>query len=144
MMAVIEAGLIVNGIPLIRSEYYPTETEVDPFIRTGLLTAIQTFASKAFSDEAQEMQLKKYSIVIKDLNPGTNEQLLLYSIAEKGTDISELRRRLANLEKKLDLTRVILDTPVMTSEIRQIKKIIDKELKDLCLKPADRAKNIFG
>ena len=119
MMAVIEAGLIVNGIPLIRSEYYPTETEVDPFIRTGLLTAIQTFASKAFSDEAQEMRLKKYSILIKNLDPGTNEQLLLYTIAEKRTDISELRRRLTNLEKKLDLTRVILDTPVMTSEIRR-------------------------
>ena len=143
-MAIIEAGLIVNGIPLIRSEYIPTEREVDPFIRTGLLTAIQTYASKAFSDEAEEMRLKKYSLIIKDLDPGTNEQLLLYSIAERGTDLSEVKRRLANLEKKLDLSRIVLDTPIMTNEIKHIKKQIDKELRDLCLKPADRAKNIFG
>ena len=84
---------LVKGIPLIRSVYYPSEMEVDPFIRTGLLTAIQTFVSKAFSDEAKEMRLKKYSLVIKDLDPGTNEQLLLYTIAEKGTDISEIQRR---------------------------------------------------
>ncbi|NPE09716.1 MAG: hypothetical protein GNW80_15645, partial [Asgard group archaeon] len=143
-MAVIEAGLIVNGMPIIRSVYYPDEKEVDPFIRTGLFTAIQTFASKAFDDEAEEMKLKRYSLIIKDLDPGSNEQLLLYSVAEKGTDVSEVKKRLANLEKKLDLDRVILDSPVMTSELKQIKKMIDKELKDLCLKPADRAKGVFG
>ena len=87
-MAVIEAGLIVNGMPIIRSVYYPDERELDPFIRTSLLTAIQTFAAKAFNDEAEEMKLKRYSILIKDLDPGTNEHLLLYSVAEKGTDIS--------------------------------------------------------
>jgi len=73
-MAVIEAGLIVNGMPIIRSVYYPYEKEVDPFIRTGLFTAIQTFAATAFDDEAEEMKLKRYSIIIKDLDPGSNEQ----------------------------------------------------------------------
>ena len=90
------------------------------------------------------MKLKRYSIIIKDLDPGSNEQLLLYTVAEKGTDFPEVKKRLANLEKKLDLDRVILESPVMTSELKQIKKMIDKELKDLCSKPADRAKGVFG
>ena len=143
-MAVIESGLIVNGIPLIRSEYYPAEKYVDPFIRTGLFTAIQTYAAKAFRDEAEEMRFKKYIIVIKDLNPHQNEPLLLYAVVERGTDVSEVKKRLANLERKLDVHDLIFDTPVITSEFQGMKEIIDKELRDLCMTPADRARFIFG
>ena len=143
-MAMIEAGLIVNGIPLIRSEYYPAEKYVDPYIKTGLFTAIQTMASKAFSDEAEEMRFKRYVIIIKDLNPQENEPVLLYAVVERGTDISEVKKRLDNLSKKIDVEDLILDTPIMVNQLKEIQTIINHELKDLSLKPEDRAKFIFG
>jgi hypothetical protein len=144
-MAVIESGLIVNGMPIIRSEYYPANYNVDPFLRTGLFTAIQTFASKAFSDQPEEMRLKKYILLVKDfkINDSTGQQLL-YVIVEKGTDLGEVRKRLANLRKKLDLSDIIFDAPVMTQQLKEVRDTIDRELNDLCLKPADRAKKIFG
>ncbi len=143
-MAVLEAGIIVNGLPLIRSEYYSDESTVDPTIKTSLVTALQSFASEAFNDKGEEIRLKKLTILIRDLDPGSNEPLLLYSIVEKGTDIPEVRKRLVNIEKKIDLIRMMVDTPVLTNELVKVKKIIDKEMKELVLKPADRARNIFG
>ena len=143
-MAIIESGLIINGLPLIRSEYYPKNTGVDPFIQTGLFTAIQSFASDAFMDEVEEMKFKRYAILMKDLEPLTHEQKILYIIAEKGTDLTEAKKRLEALAKDLDLENMVLDTPTMTNELREVKKIIDKQLKDLALKPADRAKSVFG
>ncbi|MHA1212717.1 MAG: hypothetical protein ACTSSH_09675 [Candidatus Heimdallarchaeota archaeon] len=143
-MAILESGIVVNGLPLIRSEYYPSEFYVDPFIKTSLVTAIQSFASEAFNDEVEEIQLKNFSIMIQDLDPGTQEPLLLYCIVEKGTDTVEVKKRLVSIEKKIDLIRIMVDTPVMTKDLKKIKKTIDEELKDLCLKPADRAKNVFG
>lgn len=143
-MVIIESGLIINGLPIIRSEYYPKEIGVDPFIQTGLFTAIQSFASDAFMDEVEEMKFKRYSILIKDLEPLTHEQKILYIIAEKGTDLSEAKKRLAALAKKLDLENTIYDTPTMTNELKAVKKEIDDYLKDLAIKPADRAKSVFG
>jgi len=143
-MAVIESGLIINGIPVVRSEYYPVEKFGDPFIRTGLFTAIQTFAAKAFQDEVKEMKFKKYVIVIRDLNAGEEMPILLYSVAERGTDISEIKKRLQNIQKKINITERILDSPVMNNETVRVKKIVDKEMQDLSLKPADRAKFVFG
>jgi len=143
-MVIIESGLIINGLPIIRSEYYPKEIGVDPFIQTGLFTAIQSFASDAFMDEVEEMKFKRYSILIKDLEPMTHEQKILYIIAEKGTDLSEAKKRLGALAKKLDLENTIYDTPTMTNELKAVKKEIDDYLKDLAIKPADRAKSVFG
>ncbi|MBN1330038.1 MAG: hypothetical protein JXA54_11250 [Candidatus Heimdallarchaeota archaeon] len=143
-MAILEAGLIVNGLPLIRSVYYSDESNVDPIIKTSLVTVIQSFASETFNDRGEEINLKKISILIRDLDPESNEPLLLYSIIEKGTDKSEVKRKLAKIKKKLDLIRMMTDTPVMTNELIKVKKIIDKELRPLVLKPSDRAKSIFG
>ncbi|MFW9924696.1 MAG: hypothetical protein ACFFDW_15555 [Candidatus Thorarchaeota archaeon] len=143
-MAVIESGLIINGIPLIRSEYYLIEKNVDPFIKTSLFTAIQTFASNVFGEEAEEMRFKKYIIVIKKLNPDMIQQYLLYMIIERGTDVQEVKKRLNNLMKKINLEELPIDNPLITNEIKELKKIIDKEIRDLVLKPADRAKFIFG
>jgi len=81
---------------------------------------------------------------MKDLEPDSHEQKILYIIAEKGTDLSEAKKRLAALAKILDLENMILDSPTMTNELREVKKVIDEQLKDLALKPADRAKSVFG
>ncbi|MHA1245408.1 MAG: hypothetical protein ACTSP7_12675, partial [Candidatus Heimdallarchaeota archaeon] len=87
---------------------------------------------------------KRYAILMKDLEPLTHEQKILYVIAEKGTDLTEAKKRLEALAKDLDLENMILDTPTMTNELREVKKVIDEQLKDLALKPADRAKSVFG
>ena len=39
---------------------------------------------------------------------------------------------------------MVLDTPTMTNELKEVKKVIDEQLRDLALKPADRAKSVFG
>ncbi len=143
-MAVIEAGLIISGIPIVRSEYAPSEKFGDPFIRIGLFTAIQAFAAQAFSDEAEEMKFKKYVIVIRDLNPGEKMPILLYAVAERGTDASEIKNRLENISRTINIAELILDSPASTDEIKKIKRKIDREMQDLKLTPADRAKFVFG
>lgn len=143
-MAVIESGLIINGIPIVRSEFAPSDKFGDPFIRIGLFTAIQSFAAQAFSDQAEEMKFKKYVIAIRDLNPGEKTPILLYAVAERGTDISEMQNRLLNISKKINLAKILFDNPVNIKEIQKVKEIIDHEMQDLKLTPADRAKFVFG
>lgn len=146
IIPIMESGLIVNGIPMVRSEYYPTDSDVDPFLKTGLFTAIQTFASKAFHDVAEEMRLKRYTLLIKNLPyPEGDQQVILYLVAEReNSDIAELRKRMANLEKKIDLSDIVIDNLTPSQELLEIRKIINEELNDLALRPSDRARSVFG
>lgn len=144
-MAIIEAGLIVNGMPKIQSIYYPKDYKIDSIIKSNLVAALQIMAENAFDDEAKEMRLKKYIILIKDIKLESVNQLFLYAIAEiAGTDIGEMRKRLENLGDSLDFSDITLDLPMPTSDFTKIQKTIDKTLRDLCLKPEDRARHIFG
>ena len=143
-MAIIEAGLIVNGMPVIRSEYFSIKKNVDPFLRTSLFTAIQTYAKHAFKDHAEEMKLKKYNILIRNISLEDGDQKILYAVLEKGTDKDEVKKRMQLLHEKITSSQVIFDSAMMSQEIRSIKRMIDSELKDLCLRAADRAKKIFG
>ncbi|NHJ46752.1 MAG: hypothetical protein FK733_03090 [Asgard group archaeon] len=144
-MAVIEAGLIVNGMPQIQSIYYPEDYVVDPIVKSNLVAAIQVMAESAFRDEAREIKLKKYAIFINSIKHETVGQLFLYAIAEIAkTDLNEVQRRIDNLGKDLDFTQITLDLPMKTKKLISIQQRIDKSLKDLCMKPADRAKAIFG
>ncbi|MBD3189316.1 MAG: hypothetical protein GF308_01660 [Candidatus Heimdallarchaeota archaeon] len=133
-------------MPMIRSEYYSTDSNVDPFLKTGLFTAIQTFASKAFHDVAEEMRLKKYLLLIRNLHhPDSDQQVMLYLVAEReNIEISELRRRMKNLEKKIDLSDIVIDNITPSKELLEIRKVIDEELRDLALRPSDRARSVFG
>ena len=88
--------------------------------------------------------LEIHILLIEDLDLVPDQQFFLYSIVEKGTDVSEVKKRLKNISLKIDFDKQILESPVVTKELRDIKKIIDKELNDLCMKPGDRARNIWG
>ncbi|MEA2071542.1 MAG: hypothetical protein U9O98_09660 [Asgard group archaeon] len=143
-MAIVESGLIINCVPLIRSEYYHSENDIDPFMKTNLFSVVQSFASQAFKDEVKEIQLKNHQVLIKVLRPSDVEQLLFYLIVEKGTDIPEVQTRISNILKKINFNEIIFDSPVMTAELKQVKEIIDEELADMVRGPAERAKIIFG
>ncbi|NHJ39607.1 MAG: hypothetical protein FK731_06190 [Asgard group archaeon] len=144
-MVIIEAGLIVNGMPKIQSIYYQEDYKIDSIVKSNLVAALQTMAENAFDDEAKEMRLKKYIILIKDIKVESVSQLFLYAIAEiAGTDIGEVRKRLENLGNSLDFSDLILDLPILTKDLEKVQKKIDKALKDLSLKPEDRARYIFG
>jgi len=144
IMAIIEAGLVVNGLPIIRSSYHKDIKEVDPIIKMSLVTALKTFANEAFEDQPEALHLKNFSIMLHDISSEETDSLFLYCILEKKTDEGEVRKRLKRIEEKATMLKVIMNQPVATKGLKKIKKIIDKELKDLYLKPADRAKTVFG
>jgi hypothetical protein len=144
-MAVIEAGLIINGMPQIHSIYYPEDYKIDPIVKSNLVAAIQTMAENAFQDEARELKLKKYVIIMKSIKKEDVEQLFLFAVAETAkTDLLEVHRRLENIGKKLNVADINPDLPMKSKKLEILQKKIDNSFKDLCLKPADRAKIIFG
>ncbi|MHA1742879.1 MAG: hypothetical protein ACTSV6_01355 [Candidatus Heimdallarchaeota archaeon] len=143
-MAIIEAGLIVNGLPILRRSYHPSVKDVDPMIKASLMTALKTFAKEAFADRPEVLKLSKFSIMLHDLNTEEPGTIFLYCVLEKKTAEGEVRRRLKQIEEKMAAMNEILDQPVETKGLRKIKRLIDRELKDLCLRASDRAKNIFG
>ena len=130
-MAVLETGLIVNGNPIIFSIYHPSELQINQYLKSSLVAALQNYASDAFQDEIDEMRFKnKYTLLIRHLDPKLH-QFFLYAIVEKRTDIAEVKKRMANLARAIPVDPEILTSPTQTKELRAIKKMIDKELKDL-------------
>ncbi|MHA2296161.1 MAG: hypothetical protein ACXAEU_15895 [Candidatus Hodarchaeales archaeon] len=146
-MTVLEVGLISEGLPVIKRDYQKLSgVQVDPVIKSGLFSAINAFTREVFGDTTEELKLKKFVICIKQVEMSEGS-LFLYAIADKSTKtkpvtiaLEKLSQTIAVLVKEENLRLSSVDP----SSYDPIGERIDEEMKDLRLKPADRAKKLFG
>ena len=59
-MAVLEAGVMFGGIPVVKINYYDDKA-TDSMLTAGLLEAIQAFAVEIFNDETETFKMKRYT-----------------------------------------------------------------------------------
>ncbi len=148
-MAILEAGLLFEGITLVSRAYYTTDVQLDDQLRAGLLAAISGFAKEAFKDSIESFSLSKYEIVCTGKTvkvPGYQKDatVLAFAIIDKGTKIPTVKK---NLERVLDtfLNRysILEVTSGNISQFEPFKKRMDDIFDDLRLKSEDRFKSIF-
>ena len=81
-MAVLEVGLIHEGLPVFKIDFH-LEVKGDATLRSGLFSAIQSFAKEAFGDETEELRLKNLTICLKTIHLYDGRDIALYAVADK-------------------------------------------------------------
>jgi len=100
-MVVREAGLLFRGFTLVKKTFHKSDKgEIDPDLRSGLLTAIINFAQSAISkDSIEYFEGKKYIITfLEDKITAEDsfepEIIMSYTILDKGKKIEKYIRKI--------------------------------------------------
>ncbi|MFX1313225.1 MAG: hypothetical protein ACFFHD_11520 [Promethearchaeota archaeon] len=111
-MVVREAGVLFRGFTLVKKTFHKSDKgQIDPDLRSGLLTAIISFAQTAISkDSIEYLEGKKYVITfledkIKAEDSNEPEDLMSYVILDKDKKIEKYIRKII----RILLKRVIDD-----------------------------------
>lgn len=145
-MAVLEVGIIHEGLPVFKIDFH-MEVKGDATLRSGLFSAIQSFAKEAFGDETEELRLKNLTICLKTVTLSDGRDIALYAVADKDShNIDPIKN---SLIKTGDQIKQMITDGSFLSTIEPAKNdvfrsIFENEFKDLRMRPAERAKRLFG
>jgi hypothetical protein len=143
-VAVIEVGAILDGLPVFRIDFHQ-EVKGDAALRSGLFSAIQSFAKEAFGDETEELRLKNLTICMKTVNV-EGRDVALYAVADRDTrSIDPVRSALQKIGTKL--IEIGQKQKINTLEPNKnafLRPIFDEYFKDLRMRPEERARRLFG
>ncbi|MHA1309464.1 MAG: hypothetical protein ACTSQO_00930 [Candidatus Helarchaeota archaeon] len=146
-MVIYELGIINNGVPLISKQYYEEHSmPVDPILRSGFLSALNSFAAQAFSDEIESFSMKNFKIVLLThrIDETETENIISYCIGDKKLNLKLAKRALTKIIEEFIDKYGSIDLSRDLSEYDEFIPIFDKILGDLVKKPEDRLKSIFG
>jgi len=136
-MLVREAGLLFRGFTLVKKTFHKSDKgEIDQDLRSGLLTAIISFAQSAISkDSIEYFEGKKYIITfLEDKITAEDsfepEIIMSYAILDKGKKIEKyLRKVIQPLLKQIIDQFKFLNSGKNLSEVsrfKDFKQILDK------------------
>ncbi len=151
-MAILEIGINLGMRNLVEIKYYSSSDNVlDPNLRAGFLTALESFTSEVFGDDINVISLASFKLVCycemitlpsDDLN--NKQPLLSYAIIEKGTDASVVKQQLSQIISyflnRYPLNDIFSKKP---KYFRQFESRINEILGDLRLKTEDRFRSLF-
>ena len=146
-MAVLEVGMIHEGLPIFKIDFH-LEVKGDATLRSGLFSAIQSFAKEAFGDETEELRLKNLTICLKTVHLDDGRDIALYAVADKDShNIDPIKNSLMKTGEQI--RKMIVDGQHKLSTIEPdkndvFKPAFENEFKDLRMRPAERAKRLFG
>ncbi len=126
---VFEVGLITEGIPIIRRQYFKSEDLfVNPILIGGFLSSIQSF--DLYSKEEvipQLFQVADYMVSLHRFTCGRNkEQFLLYVICQVSTE--RIRKSLIDLATDLQTyDNILANWNIDTESLRNLNPIFDSK-----------------
>ncbi|MFX0047202.1 MAG: hypothetical protein ACFE8G_03440 [Candidatus Hermodarchaeota archaeon] len=151
-MAILELGINLGVRNLLNIKYYDTDTGVglDPELRAGFLSALESFTSEVFGDDINVISLASFKLVcycdlISLPNDESNKQpLISFAITEKNTESGVVKKHLSEINSHF-LNRYSLNDIFSKKEkfFKQFEERIDKIIGDLKLKTEDRFRSIF-
>ena len=151
-MAILELGINLGTRNIITRRYYQSGTGVglDPELRAGFLSALESFTSEVFGDDINVISLASFKLVCYcDLialpnDPSNKQPLISFAIIEKETDADVVKRHLSEINFHF-LNRYSLNDIFSKKEKFFVKfeERIDKILGDLKMKTEDRFRSIF-
>ncbi|MFX0022792.1 MAG: hypothetical protein ACFE9S_10720 [Candidatus Hermodarchaeota archaeon] len=151
-MAVLEVGINLGMRNLVEIKYYSSSDDVlDPNLRAGFLTALESFTSEVFGDDINVISLASFKLVCfceMIMLPSDDEEnkqpLLSYAIIEKETDASVVKRQLNQIItyflNRYPLNDIFSKKP---KYFKQFESRINEVLGDLRLKTEDRFRSLF-
>lgn len=151
-MAILEVGINIGIRNLVEIKYYSSSDNIlDPNLRAGFLTALESFANEVFGDNISIISLSSFKLVCycemvqlpgNDVN--NLQPCLSYAIIEKETDADIVKQQLNKIISYF-LNRYSLND-IFSKKPKYFKKAesrIDEILGDLKLKIEDRFRSIF-
>jgi len=104
-MVILEVGINLELRNILEVKYYLSSDDgLDSNLRTGFLSALESFSSEAFGDDFGVISLASYKLVYyyEEISSPLDEKrenipLLFYAIIEKGTDIDVVKDGLREL-----------------------------------------------
>jgi hypothetical protein len=151
-MAILELGINLGIRNLLNIKYYGSDTGVglDPELRAGFLSALESFTSEVFGDDINVISLASFKLVcycdlISLPSDESNKQpLISFAITEKETDSAVVKKQLSEVNSHF-LNRYSLND-IFSKKEKFFKKFevrIDEIIGDLKLKTEDRFRSIF-
>ena len=150
-MAVLECGINIGNRNLIEVRYYASSDVLDPNLRAGFLSALESFTTEVFSDSINVVSLASFKLVCfceMVALPGDDEDntqpLLAYAIIEKETEAEVVKRLLNKIIMTFTNRYSVLD--IFEKKPKYFKKFdirISDILGDLKMKTEDRFKSLF-
>ncbi|NHJ23526.1 MAG: hypothetical protein EAX89_03055 [Candidatus Lokiarchaeota archaeon] len=151
-MAILEIGINLGTRNLLNRKYYDSNTGVglDPQLRAGFLSALESFTSEVFGDDINVVSLASFKLVCycELISLPSDEEdkqpLLSYAIIEKETETDIVKKHLYKINSHF-LNRYSLNDIFSKKEkfFRNFETRIDEILGDLKLKTEDRFRSIF-
>ncbi|MHA2366966.1 MAG: hypothetical protein ACXAC7_23640 [Candidatus Hodarchaeales archaeon] len=151
-MAILEVGINLGMRNLVEIKYYKSSDNVlDPNLRAGFLTALESFTTEVFGDDISIISLASFKLVcycemiqLPDDDVTNKQPLLSYAIIEKGTDASivkeQLNQILSYFLNRYPLNDIFSKKP---KYFKQFESRINETLGDLRLKTEDRFRSLF-
>jgi len=151
-MAILEVGINLGMRNLVEIKYYTSSDNVlDPNLRAGFLTALESFTTEVFGDDISIISLASFKLVcycemiqLPDEIAENKQPLLSYAIIEKGTDASIVKEQLCQILSyflnRYPLNDIFSKKP---KYFKQFETRINDTLGDLRLKTEDRFRSLF-
>jgi hypothetical protein len=150
-MAILEIGINLGGRNLLEIKYYSSSDALDPNLRAGFLSALESFTTEVFGDDINVVSLASYKLVcfcemisLPSNDKNNKEPLLYYAIIEKETETNIVKTHLQTINAYF-LNRYSLND-IFSKKKKYFKKFedrINKILGDLKMKTEDRFRSIF-
>ena len=153
-MAILECGINLGARNLIERQYYSSSDEIlDPNLRAGFLSALESFTTEVFGDDINVVSLASYKLVCycemislpySGREDDNKEPLLNYAIVEKETETQVVKEHLKAICSYF-LNRFSFNDIFSKKKkyFRKFESRIDEVLGDLKLKTEDRFRSIF-
>ena len=151
-MAILELGINLGIRNILNKRYYDSDTGVglDPELRAGFLSALESFTSEVFGDDINVISLASFKLVcycelISLPNDESNKQpLISFAITEKETDSEIIKRHLEEISSHF-LNRYSLNDIFSKKEkfFKKFESRIDDIIGDLKLKTEDRFRSFL-
>lgn len=151
-MAILELGINLGIRNLLNIKYYGSDTGVglDPELRAGFLSALESFTSEVFGDDINVISLASFKLVCYcDLvslprDESNKQPLISFAITEKETDSAVVKKHLSEVNSHFLNRYSLID--IFSKKEKFFKKFearIDGIIGDLKLKTEDRFRSIF-
>ena len=151
-MAILELGINLGIRNILNIRYYDSDTGVglDPELRAGFLSALESFTTEVFGDDINVISLASFKLVcycelISLPNDESNKQpLISFAITEKETDSGIVKRHLEEIESHF-LNRYSLNDIFSKKEkfFKKFESRINDIIGDLKLKTEDRFRSFL-
>jgi hypothetical protein len=151
-MAILEVGINLGMRNLVEIKYYTSSDNVlDPNLRAGFLTALESFTSEVFGDDINVISLASFKLVcfcemitLPNDDENNKQPLLSYAIIEKSTDATVVKEQLNEIISyflnRYPLNDIFSKKP---KYFKQFESRVNEILGDLRLKTEDRFRSLF-